>query len=132
VRGLWLEFLTRFNLWRSQPTRIRPLEAPVSSLILAFIILLTKKRYGRDRRTPSTSRGSEISQSNPSILRRGVGSLMMIHPSLTERNHRNHPPSLLIPYQLLLLLQTKVQRTVEVLVIHQFPAITLINWDSVE
>jgi len=39
----------------------------------------------RARRTPSMSRGGEIVQNNPSILRCRVGSLMMIHPSPRER-----------------------------------------------
>jgi len=91
---LWLVSLTRLDLQRSQPSPIHPLEALVSILILPSIILFTKKFCGRTRRTPSTSRGNEISQSNPSILRCGVGSPMMKHPSPTERKkHWSHPPS---------------------------------------
>jgi hypothetical protein len=46
--------------------------------------------------------------------------------------HWSHPLNLPTPYRVLLLLENNVARTLEVLPLDQFPAITLIDRDPVE
>jgi hypothetical protein len=46
--------------------------------------------------------------------------------------NQGHLPDLPGPHQLFLVSENKVQRTLDVLVIHPFPAIMVINWDLVE